>query len=458
MKISLYEVPLPTSRTLRIIGSLQAAGHEVAAVHQPRYVGRIASANLGSIPVNFGGANPLRVRVQRRAEAEDSALWPAVLELPVPPLEQRPGDIDVLVHQWLTVAEALAAADHDALWAADLDALPPVVWAARARPGTPVIFDAHELFPHLDYLDPLQRPEWDAIARTFVPHVDLLLTVGQQMADHWRDDYGARTVAVVPNLAPEPAPVTTNLRDTLGLAPGVPLAVHIGNVVPNRRPELAIPLLEKFAELHVAFVGEQRYGQGELLTSMAAAAGVSDRLHLVPPVPVAQLEGFVAAADVSLILYSPATSLHLAVTMPNKLYDSLAAGVPVVATAGTAPGQFVVAENLGASFLDGDPDSLAAAVRGVIGDGALRSRVGSRRSAARWPSGEAHLLAALAPIVTAAGERRAQSPGSLGTLRSTAPAARAPASAATRRQPWSWRRVRRGVGRRIERVGRYLRR
>lgn len=408
-RLLLHEVPLPSSRTLRVMGTLTAAGHRVDVVHHPRHADRVRATGLGGVPLAAPPPPGLPAVVTQRLRSAEAAgderalaLWTAVRDHPVPPTTPRPGDVDVLVHGWLAAAETMSQEVAHLYWAADLDALPAVVWAARSRPGSRVVLDAHELFPHLDYLDPLQRPEWDLIARELVPEVDLLLTVGEEMAQVWRADYGARDVVVVPNLAPLPVAEVgaPGLRDACGLGPDVPLAVHVGNVVPNRRPELAVDLLERRPELHVAFVGEVRYGQDEMLRDTAAARGVTERLHLVDPVPTARLEPFVADADVALILYSGARSRHLEVTMPNKLYDALAAGLPVVATAGTAPGRHLERERLGVTFADGDPDALAAAVQTVLDDRELARRVTAVRDSARWPATEDRLREAVDRVLS----------------------------------------------------------
>lgn len=401
--ISLYEVPLPSSRTRREMSTLLGHGFNVAVVHNPRYRDRIEPDGYASLPAPVGLPHPLITDLKRRiAQVESTSagsptpsrvrVWKQALNLPTPQLRVRPADLNTLVHNWIAAAEALATTTPNIFWAADLDALPPVVWAAAQCPGSKVIFDAHELFTELDYLDPLQLGEWDDIAQTFVPHADLVLTVGDEIGDVFRDRYGAARVEVIPNLAEAADVSTTTLREVIGVPRTTPLAVHIGNVVANRRPELAVDLLAQSPMLHVAFVGEVRDGLENVLLDRARELGVSDRIHLVPPVPGRQLVEFVRSADVSLILYSPRRSKHLELTMPNKLFDSLAAGLPVVATEGLAPARYVTEHGLGVTFTDGDVDSLAAAVATALDDVELARRTVASRADYLWSAGESRLL------------------------------------------------------------------
>ena len=407
----LFELPVPTTRSRRQMASLQRSGISVAAVHAPKDAERVAGFGIQTVPAAMGRGHRLRGEIQRKIRTAESAtwlghrqqaLWRAALDMPTPQIAHRSADLNILAYEWVAGAEALVAQPADIYWAADLDALPPVVWAGRASPGTRLVYDAHELFMRLDYLDPLQLPEWDAIARQFVPKVDLVLTVCDGIADILRVEYGARRVQVVHNLAVAGRPTSRDVRQALGLPAGTPLAVHIGNVVPNRRPELAVPLLEKLEALHVVFVGEIRQQQDVRVREQAVLAGVQDRLHIIDPVPVDELISFVAGADLSLVLYSPMTSDNLRLALPNKLFDSLAAGLPLVAAHGTEAAAYVINRNLGRGFDDGDADSLAKAVQGILNDHMLRERVSSRRHDFEWAAGEpmftklVHKLAATA--------------------------------------------------------------
>ncbi|MBB5788410.1 glycosyltransferase [Jiangella mangrovi] len=410
LSISLYEVPVPTTRSAREMDSLRRAGFEVAAVHQPARAGAVTGLGMEGIPAAVGNKHPLRTALQRkiRRAGEDplgerqSKLWLTVLEQPTPQLQARSADLNILAYEWVAAAEALVARPAHVYWAADLDALPAAVWAAEVNEGSRLVFDAHELFTELDYLDPAQLGDWDEIARTFIPKADLVLTVCDGIADILSDRYGARRVEVVPNLAVPGDPSPTSIRRELGLPELTPLAVHVGNVPANRRPELAVELLAKSPQLHVAFVGEVRQQQDEKLYELAEPLGVRDRLHFVPPVPGNELVSFLRDADASLIMYSPKTSANLRLAMPNKLFDALAAGLPVVATEGTAAADYVEKEQLGATFADGDATQMAAAVEAVLRDEQMPQRIADRYAEFVWPSNEERLAGLITELARSA--------------------------------------------------------
>jgi glycosyltransferase involved in cell wall biosynthesis len=171
------------------------------------------------------------------------------------------------------------------------------------------------------------------------------------------------------------------------------LAIHVGNVSYARNPELTVDLLAELPHIHVAFVGAASAEIADAVQANAAARGVGDRLHFVPPVPLAELTGFISDADVSLIMLDGSRSRDTLYTMPNKLYDSLSAGVPVVAPEGSTAGEFLMAQQLGRDFKLNAPGQLASAVGTVLSDPALRDRVRSRAADFTWAQAEPTLFA-----------------------------------------------------------------
>jgi glycosyltransferase involved in cell wall biosynthesis len=128
-------------------------------------------------------------------------------------------------------------------------------------------------------------------------------------------------------------------------------------------------------------------GTGKLqaeLQRQAAAAGVSEAVQFLGWQP--DLRPFLARADAGIV--PPHGSAHYDVTMPNKLYDLMAFGKPVLVS-DTAPMRRVVSDaDCGIVFRSGDAEALASAVE-RLRDPELRRRLGANGRAAvetryRW--------------------------------------------------------------------------
>ena len=75
-------------------------------------------------------------------------------------------------------------------------------------------------------------------------------------------------------------------------------------------------------------------GKGEsqaTLEALIAQEGVEQQVKLLPAVPYAELLTWTASADLGLIIYQ-AHSANVPMMLPNKLFEYLMAGVPVLAS------------------------------------------------------------------------------------------------------------------------------
>ena len=147
------------------------------------------------------------------------------------------------------------------------------------------------------------------------------------------DRLGVEHVVVVHNCPPRPTSRSTpqgRLQGGHRIGPGVPLIIYHGGFSPERG-------LEELAEACPPARARGRTGRlprrilGDRLDSIAAEERFGKRLHVVDAVPPEELLGWVADADVSIMAIRPTTLNHRLAT-PNKLFESLTAGVPVVAS------------------------------------------------------------------------------------------------------------------------------
>jgi glycosyltransferase involved in cell wall biosynthesis len=109
-------------------------------------------------------------------------------------------------------------------------------------------------------------------------------------------------------------------------------------------------------------------GYGPLVARFEAEAADprhDGRLHLLPAVRPDELLDWVAAADVAAMPIQP-TTLNHRLTTPNKLFEAMAVGVPVVAS--DLPGMAPIVRETGCGVLcdPTDPAAIAAAIRSVL--------------------------------------------------------------------------------------------
>ncbi len=157
--------------------------------------------------------------------------------------------------------------------------------------------------------------------------------------------------SIVMNCSPpwrpaEAEPRSNVLRDALALPSERPVVLYHGHLTRHRGIEELITAANQPAlvELDAAVV---IMGFGGLKPWLQAlASDRPGRIFVLPAVPPDALPEWISGADVSYVGFPPRT-LNLRLTLPNKLFESLMAGVPVVCHQGTATSQLVAAERVG---------------------------------------------------------------------------------------------------------------
>lgn len=288
------------------------------------------------------------------------------------------GVLDWLVRwRWATLgwanAAAAAAPRADLHHGHDLSGLPGAL-AAAARDGGSVIYDSHEIF--LESGTNARRPAWARrwfarLERQWVARADALVTVNDALAIELGRRYRPRRTVVVHNCPPrwDPPPGRVDaLREAAGIADGAPVALYHGGFSAHRGlEEFAQAILEPGLErVHAVFLGYGRERAG--LERLALEARFGGRVHVLEAVPPEALVEFISTADVGVMPIQPSTLNHILST-PNKLFECLAAGVPVVVSDLPEMRRIVLDDPdgpLGEVCDPGSSASIAAAVRAIL--------------------------------------------------------------------------------------------
>lgn len=205
------------------------------------------------------------------------------------------------------------------------------------------------------------------------------------------EGYSAARVARVPNFVdtdlfrPAAAGERAALRAALGLGPG-PVVVHSGRLTARKNVDLLLEAFARAAARSAALTGGARptlvlLGDGPLRQALEAHAARPDLAGLV------RFEGFredvprwLAAADV-LALPSRLEGF------PNALLEGMAAGLPAVATSIGGCREAITDGEEGLLVAPDDAAALEAGLARLLGDAALRARLGAaaaRAVAARF--------------------------------------------------------------------------
>lgn len=351
-----------------------------------------------------GIAHDTRVRREAAALSEAGHLV-TVVHLP-PPAEPEPAGLpyglapatlrrgrDRLPHfvrlgvEAGRLARRAAACRPDAIHAHDAAMLLPGLLAAR-RAGARLIYDSHELATGVPYRRGAWPPVVSIVERLGAPRADAVIVVSDGIAARLGERYRLRAAPTVirnlPDLPPPGAAAVPDLRRDLGVG-DAPLLLHQGAAAAGRGAETLLQALALLPGAHLLFLGVEG-ADAERLDRRATSLGVAARTHLWRPVPPDALLSHTAQADVGVSLLEDSCENHR-LALPNKLFEYVAAGLPVVVSDLPEVARLVEEWQIGWRADPGDAASVAAALEAALArrdDGELRRRLGHAASELTW--------------------------------------------------------------------------
>jgi glycosyltransferase involved in cell wall biosynthesis len=277
----------------------------------------------------------------------------------------------------------------------------PVGLALGARDGAVTIYDARDIYTDARNIARLPRPLrslFARIERRWARSASRVITVNDPYADVMAERFGPPRPLVVMNcsaIRPDDAPRRRRFHEVLDLPSDRRVILYHGGLSPDRGIDQLLAAIGSVPDALLVLMG---YGDLELdLRRRAADPATGGRIAVLPAVPPAELIEWVAAADVVAMPIQP-TTLNHRLTTPNKLFEAIAAGVPVVAS--DLPGMAGIIRDTGCGDLvdPTDPAAIAAAFRDLLDPSAERQASlaeGIRRARATysWDRQMAVLLA-----------------------------------------------------------------
>ncbi|MGB4081948.1 MAG: glycosyltransferase, partial [Candidatus Fermentibacter daniensis] len=146
-----------------------------------------------------------------------------------------------------------------------------------------------------------------------------------------------------------------------------------------------------------------------ILPGMAKARDVNGVLSILPAVPSERLPEVTASADMGLILFQNTCPNHY-YSLPNKLYEYMMAGLPIIASDLPEMSDLILRERCGVLVDPEDSGAIAGRILELASDPGLREEMGGRgRRAAleryTWPDQEVSLLGVYARVANRIGPR-----------------------------------------------------
>jgi glycosyltransferase involved in cell wall biosynthesis len=253
----------------------------------------------------------------------------------------------------------------DVYVANDLDTLWPNRIVSRLR-RKPLVYDTHEIFTEVPELvhRPVKQKIWRLLERSIFPKLTHVFTVNESIAAWYEARYGVRpfTVRNMPRLHVPPPPALTRTQAGLPQHKAVIIMQGAGLNI-QRGAEEAVLAMQYINNAVLLIVGS-----GDvlpLLKEMVHTHALEEKVIFTGKLPPDELRARTRLADIGLTLDKD-TNLNYRYSLPNKIFDYLHAGVPVLASDLPEVKHIVTHYNVGQVTTTHAPEAIAGALQEML--------------------------------------------------------------------------------------------
>jgi glycosyltransferase involved in cell wall biosynthesis len=331
-----------------------------------------------------------------------------------------------LLHRHYDQLAEAAIADgrsFDLVWANDYPTLFSGVRIARATDAK-LIYDTHEIwlatvnqfFPRdVGRLKQVAFRLIVAICRAIgsrqeqklAQHADAVITANESFAEVFRTRLGRPDVTVVLN-CPERSDLlpSDRIRQELEVAPEDRIILYQGLMNPGRGLHELVASARDFPDRTRLVL----LGHGMLEPALRRAARdnrVEDRVFFLGPVPQDELHQWTASADLGVLILDP-INLSKRLALANKVFEYMAAGIPILATDLPENRRIIERCDCGWLITDWRPETLARHITRILTDPEEMGRRGKNgrhwfESRYNWSVERPRLVAAVETVLAKRG-------------------------------------------------------
>ncbi len=277
-----------------------------------------------------------------------------------------------------------------------------VALTAARRSGAHAICDFHEWYSENVTWRPLRRLytphsrlvrlayRW--LERLCFVHASALVTVCRSIAEKMADSFSdgrrqnddmlaVHVIRNIPDRTREASREYPPLKAQFALSPDRFVLLWQGGIGPSRMVE---PIIEALAFAPVCTLiirGPEIETYGPGYAAIAARIGASDRLRLASAVPSRDVVTAARGADAG-VWTLPDLCKNFTYALPNKIFEYLASGLPVLVAHYPEARRLVEEHGVGLTFDPYDPRSIAAAINRLAGDPDFKAQLAAKTEAA----------------------------------------------------------------------------
>jgi len=250
------------------------------------------------------------------------------------------------------------------LFANDLDTLLPN-YLNKKLSGATLVYDSHELFCEVPELvhTPTKKRIWEKVEKSIVPKLKYCITVNISIANWFEDKYKVK-FNVIRNIGNPPNINKIKSREELGLPTDKKIVLIQGAGINIQRG--AEETVEAFQYINdaVLFI----IGGGDVieqLKQMVKDLKLEDKVFIKGKIPADELYHYTSNVDLGLTVDKD-NNINYHFSLPNKLFDFINAGVPILSTPLPEIKAVIDAYNIGDFIQSHEPKHIASKIEEML--------------------------------------------------------------------------------------------
>ena len=254
----------------------------------------------------------------------------------------------------------------DLLVSNDLDTLLANYLISRIK-GLDLVYDTHEYYTETPEL--VDRPRiqaiWKRIERWIFPNLKHVYTVNASIASLYKEAYGIE-MKVVSNVPESKSVLSKRNRTSLGLPEDKKIILLQGaGINIQRGAEEMVEAMQYIDNAVFLIVGDGDVLQN--LKEMTSTLELESKVIFIPKQPLEKVWEYTEQADIGVTLDKD-TNINYRYSLPNKLFDYIQAGVPILASPLVEIKTIIDKYDIGTTIDNHDPRHIADKVNEIFAD------------------------------------------------------------------------------------------
>jgi len=239
-----------------------------------------------------------------------------------------------------------------------------------------LVYDSHELYVYRNR--PYFPPEWflkleEKFERRYIRKSDAVITVSQSIGDHLEQTYDIDKPYLIMNAPYRNASNVKNqhvLREALEIDEKKKILLYAGKITFGRGLDKVIESLLDLENIFFVMMGDGDEEFKRYINWIVEKVGVKDRVAFFGPVPSEEVTAYAASADIGI---APIENVCLSYyyCAPNKVFEYIQGGLPVVASDFPDLKRIVEENGIGVTCDISKPEEIARTLNQVLWDYSL---------------------------------------------------------------------------------------